>query len=102
MRLANAGAFRPRRDAAPSVFERAGADGFGFDHEADRGAVFAGNGVQHVRRHHQQFAAGLDTVGRGQPQAAAERHIDVKRARAALARPAEQASVEHALRRNQH
>ena len=82
--------------------ERAGTNALGLDHEADRRTMLARNGVADVRHDREQFAVAVAAVGGGQPQAALECDIDVQRARATLARTAEQPGVEHALGRNQH
>jgi hypothetical protein len=84
------------------LLEGAVANAFRLDGDADDGAVVARNGVPHVRPDGDEFAIDLTAVRGRQPQAAAERDIDMECARATLARPAEEAGVKHPLRRDQH
>src|SRR5262249_51296769 len=55
-----------------------------------------------ARQHGDHLAMALAAVGGGEPESAFDRDIDVERTRTALARPAEQAGVKHALRGDQH
>src|SRR5713226_1061371 len=64
--------------------------------------MLACNGVPHVRRHDEQLVITFAAIPGFKPQTAFDRHVDMKRTRAAFARTAEQAGVKHPFRRDQH
>src|SRR5216683_1822919 len=90
-------AFASRQAPGPFI-EYACANAFRLDHDADRGAMVARDGVPDIGRHRNQLAVSLGAVGHREPQAALERDIDMKSAGATFARPAEQAGVKDTLR----
>src|SRR5882762_1580503 len=64
--------------------------------------MLARNGVPHIRRHDEQLVVTFAAIAGLKPQTALDRHVDMKRTRAAFARAAEQTGVKHPLRRDQH
>src|SRR5438445_956856 len=94
-------AFMPR-EAFGKVFDPAGMNTLRFDHDAEHRAKIAGNGVPDVRQQGDHFTMALAAISGREPQPALDRDIDVERARAALARAAEQAGIKYALRGDQH
>src|SRR3984893_14260616 len=90
------------RQALRKFVEGAVRYAFRFDHQANRRAIVAGDGVKLIRRHRGQFAITLAAVGGREPQTSLDRDIDMKCAAPALPRAAEQPGINHPLRRDQH